>query len=195
MTQRMGFHPPVTDDSVNDWDEWCCCCHHNPPVPIWPTQYTEDMGCNLWPLHQWGDATSPISVEELVLWLYLRSMKFDFSSCAHCSKLWSCLAQFETHVHSMMHLSGGQASWVMSCACIRMWNQLESSSVVGSSNTCFCWITRLFWNSHSEKKKCWKFEIFLFPSNFVIWIFWGKFHHFWKNITSVEAAKVVECTS
>jgi len=20
-----------------------------------------DMGCNLWPLHQWGDATSPIS--------------------------------------------------------------------------------------------------------------------------------------
>jgi hypothetical protein len=36
-----------------------------------------------------------------------------------------------------MHLSGGQASWAMSRACIRMWNQLESSSVVGSSNTCF----------------------------------------------------------
>jgi hypothetical protein len=74
---------------------------------------------------------------------YWRSMKFDFSSCAHCSKLWRCLAQFETHVHSMMHLPGGQASWAVSCACIWMWNQLESSSVVGSSNTCFCGITFL----------------------------------------------------
>jgi len=71
VTRQMGFHPPVTDDSVDHWDEWRCCCHHNPPAPIWPTQYTADMGCNLWPLHQWGDATSPISTEELVLWLYL----------------------------------------------------------------------------------------------------------------------------
>ncbi len=27
-----------------------------PPAPIWPTQYTADTGCNLKPLHQWGDA-------------------------------------------------------------------------------------------------------------------------------------------
>jgi hypothetical protein len=28
---------------------------------------TADMGCNLWPLHQWGDATSRISMEEPVM--------------------------------------------------------------------------------------------------------------------------------
>jgi hypothetical protein len=41
--------------------------HHNPPAPIWRTQYTADMDHNMWPLHQWGDATSPISMEEPVI--------------------------------------------------------------------------------------------------------------------------------
>jgi len=40
--------------------ESCCHCCHNPPAPIWLTPYTANMGCNLWPLHQWGDAMSLI---------------------------------------------------------------------------------------------------------------------------------------
>ncbi len=184
MTQRMGFHPPVTDDSVHDWDEWHCCCHHHPPVPIWPTKYTEDMGCNLdlstngvMPHHQF------LRRNWFCDYSYWRSMKFDFSSCAHCSKLWSCLAQFETHVHSMMHLSGGQASWAMSCACIRMWNQLESSSVVGSSsNTCFCWITHLFWNSHSEKKEMLKIQKSSFFLQIFLFEFFGENFNISENI-------------
>ncbi len=63
----MGFHPPVLDDYIDVWDECRCCCHDNPIVPIWRTQYTLDMGCNLGPLHQWDDAMSPISTKEPVM--------------------------------------------------------------------------------------------------------------------------------
>jgi hypothetical protein len=38
-----------------------------PPVPVWPTQYTADMGCALRPLCQWGDAMPRISREEPVM--------------------------------------------------------------------------------------------------------------------------------
>jgi len=68
-TRWTGFHPPITDDYVDIWDKCRCHCHHNPPAPIWPTQYAVDMGSNLWPLRQWGDATSPIYAEEPVMWL------------------------------------------------------------------------------------------------------------------------------
>jgi hypothetical protein len=62
LTDGMGFHLLVTDDYVvvDVWDESHCHWHQSPPAPIWSTQYTADMGCNLWPLHQWGNATSPI---------------------------------------------------------------------------------------------------------------------------------------
>jgi hypothetical protein len=46
------------------WDECHRHCQHNHPAPIWPAQYTVDMGCNLWCLHQWGDAMPPISAED-----------------------------------------------------------------------------------------------------------------------------------
>jgi hypothetical protein len=63
VKQQLSIKP-ITDDYVDDvWDEChCCCCCHNPPALIWPTQYTADMGCNMWSLCQWDDATSPISI-------------------------------------------------------------------------------------------------------------------------------------
>jgi hypothetical protein len=30
VTQRMGFHLPITNDYLDVWDECCCCCPHNP---------------------------------------------------------------------------------------------------------------------------------------------------------------------
>jgi hypothetical protein len=30
VTQRMRFHPPITNDYLDVWDEWYCCCPHNP---------------------------------------------------------------------------------------------------------------------------------------------------------------------
>ncbi len=45
-------------------DDLDASVQHNPPAPIWPTQYTMDMGCNLWPLRQWGDAT-PLLCESI----------------------------------------------------------------------------------------------------------------------------------
>jgi hypothetical protein len=38
-----------------------------PPAPVWPTKFGADTGCNLRPLHQWGDAMLPISREEPVM--------------------------------------------------------------------------------------------------------------------------------
>jgi hypothetical protein len=66
MTRWMGFRLPITNDYSDIWDECHCHCSHNPLHPIWPTQYTADSGCNLKPLHQWGDAM-PLNPRENTL--------------------------------------------------------------------------------------------------------------------------------
>ncbi len=102
MTQWTGFHLPVTDDYADVWDDCHCHCQHNHPAPIWPTQYTVDMGCNLWCLHQWGDAMPPFSIEDrlcinrytiLVVWDLVfvgTSSQYLFPTCF----LWSSLCNF-----------------------------------------------------------------------------------------------------
>jgi hypothetical protein len=100
VTWWTGFHPTKTNAYPDIWDECCCSCLHNPPAPIWPTQCSLDMGCNLRPLYQWGDATPPISAEELVP--YKASTQFSSPSC-HQVPSWR--NWFHTkHPHGSPHL-------------------------------------------------------------------------------------------
>jgi len=56
------------------------------PAPIWPTQHTMDMGCNLWPLHQWGDAMSTISTKEPVMGSNRRAATHLGAGCHICPR-------------------------------------------------------------------------------------------------------------
>ncbi len=59
MTWWTRFHPPITDDYLNVWDECCCCCLHNPLHPSsqpnmhWIWVVTRDLSIKGVTSHHW----------------------------------------------------------------------------------------------------------------------------------------------
>jgi hypothetical protein len=147
------------------------------------TQSTVDMGCNLWPLHQWDDATSPISPEELILWLYLLKVDeiwlFFLCSLQQTVKLpgsvWNSCAQYDAFVW--------RSGLMGNVTCLH--SDVEPVGILLSSwqlqHVFFCWITLFFKNFSFRKKEMLKIQNRPFSFKFCYLNFLGKISTFLKK--------------